>query len=203
MRTTRWLVPLLVVTGIGAAIPSYVRAYRVSGASDAPSFLLGDRILALKAAYDIRLPYTDIVIFSHSQPQAGDMVLFQPPGEDVSVFKRVVGCPGNTLVMEGNHLEINRVRLQYEEVNEREFQTVAARNRLGEVIERETGNGPPHLITYTGSGPHASFGPIHVPENHYFVVGDSRDNSRDSRMYGPIPRDAILGRVVRVYRPAP
>jgi signal peptidase I len=201
MNRRRWLWLLVVVVGIVAVTPSCIRAYRVEGASDAPSFLVGDRILVSKAAYDVRLPYTDIVILSHSDPRAGDVVLYRPPGEKILVFKRVVGGPGDVLVMRDSHLEVNGRALEYEAEEDVDYGPVSNRNNLGTVIEWEIGNGPPHLVTHTpGEGLYAAFEAVHIPEEQYFVLGDNRDSSLDSRMYGPIAREAILGKVVHTFR---
>jgi len=203
-KKKRWFLLLIAVIGIGAITPSYVRVYRVDGFSDAPTFLVGDLILVIKAAYDVRLPYTDIVILCHSQPQSGDVVMYQSPGDDFLVFKRVIGCPGDTVVMRHNRLEINGIPLQYERVDGKEYSPIAKQNNLGTIIEKETGNGPPHLMTHTpGASLYASFGPVLVPEGHYFVMGDNRDNSRDSRMYGSVPRHSIVGKVIHGYRSVP
>lgn len=194
----RWLPPVLALAVIVAVTPAYVRAYRVSGSSDAPTYLSGDRIIVFKAAYDLRLPYAGFVIRSHAEPQPGDVVLFHPPGSDLSVFKRVVGCPGDTLAMRDSHLEINGEALRYEAVDGGEYATVASLNNLGTVIESEEGCGATHRITYTpGSGVDRSFGPVVVPAGRYFLIGDNRDNSQDSRHYGSVPRQSILGKVIR------
>jgi len=196
MNKKRWLWLLLVVLLIVVLIPSYLRVFRVEGCSDAPSFLVGDRILVNKAAYDLRLPYTNRVLWNRADPRPGDVVLFNPPGEEILVFKRVVAGPGDTIAMDNNRIGINGVILQYEKVDPEPYIAVAAINRLGEVIEKESGHGDPHLITQTtAADSEASFEPVEVPEGHYFVMGDNRDNSLDSRMYGPIPRQSILGRV--------
>jgi signal peptidase I len=201
MTRRRRLWVLALVIAIAAVTPSYVRVYRVSGASDAPTFLLGDRIVVNKAAYDIRLPYTRIVILSRSQPRAGDVVMFREPRDEVVVFKRVIGCPGDTVVMRDNRLTINGVPLEYEPASGDDFSAVASDNSLGAIIETEAGNGPPHLVTYTpGAGDAASFGPVEVPDDHFFLMGDNRDNSLDSRMYGPVPRRSVVGRVIRTGR---
>lgn len=193
--------PLAAVVALGAITPSYVRAYRVAGPSDAPSFLIGDRILVNKAAYDVRLPYTGVVVVSHSRPRRGDVVLFRSPGEDHVVFKRVIGCPGDTVLVRGGRVSIDGVTLGYERVDATEYRTIDPRNHLGAVVEWESGNGPPHLITHTpDAGPGTSLGPIRVGDDAYFVIGDNRDNSRDSRDYGAIPRGSIVGKVVRSFR---
>lgn len=198
MTKKRWILLLAVLVVIAALAPAYVRLYRVSGYSDAPSFLVGDRFLANKLAYDVRLPYTDIVFFSHSAPKSGDVILFRSPDSDLLVFKRVIGCPGDRVAMRDNHLEINGTALQYARVQRTGYEPVAEQNRLGEIIEMETGVGPPHLMTHSpDTSLYASFGPVDVPRDQYFVVGDNRDHSRDSRMYGCVPRRSILGKVIR------
>ena len=204
MKRKRWFAAIGLIVAIAAITPAYVRVYVVAGPSDAPSFLVGERVLLLKAAYDVRVPYTDVVIASHADPGRGDVVMYVPPGEDYTVFKRVIGCPGDIVVIRDNQLEINGVPMQYERVDGNAYRTVAERNSLGAVIEEESGNGPAHLITRTpGRGSGMSSAPVRVEEDHYYVIGDNRDNSLDSRAYGAIRRDAILGKVVRAYRSAP
>jgi signal peptidase I len=125
-----------------------------------------------------------------------------PDRDSATVFKRVIGCPGDTVVMHDNHLEINGIPLQYVQVDESGYRDIARENKLGAIIERETGIGPPHLMTYTpGTGADATFGPVHVPDGHYFLMGDNRGNSRDSRAYGSVPRQSILGKVIRTGHP--
>jgi signal peptidase I len=196
MKLKRWLSVAFAVLFVGVLVPSYVRAYRVAGSSDAPSYLVGDRILVNKAAYDIRLPYTGMVIVSHSAPDLGDVVLYRSPQDDRLVFKRVVGGPGDAVSMRENHLTINGTNLRYAAVDEATYRSVAARNQIGSAIETEAGNGPEHAITYTpGASPLASFAPVRLPDGHYYMIGDNRDHSEDSRSYGPVPRERILGKV--------
>ncbi|MBM3790646.1 MAG: signal peptidase I [Acidobacteria bacterium] len=182
-----------------AIVPSYVRVYRVHGSSDAPTYLVGDRIIVNKAAFDLRIPYTNIVILSHSEPESGDVVMFQEPGRDILVFKRLVGLPGDTLVMRDNCLTINGISLKYSPFDG-SLPQATVDNKLGSVIMNEIGIGEAHQITYTPEGSsYGSFGPVEVPAGHYYLMGDNRDNSRDSRMYGPVPRRLIVGRVSRPF----
>jgi signal peptidase I len=196
MKLKRWLSIAFILVCVGVLVPSYVRAYRVAGASDAPSYLVGDRILVNKAAYDIRLPYSGVVVVSHSEPDLGDVVLYRSPRNDGLVFKRVVGRPGDMVSMQENHLTINGKALRYAAVDDAAHASVADANLLGSAIEIEAGHGPEHAITYTpGAGPLASFAPVRVPDRHYYMIGDNRDHSEDSRSYGPVSRDRILGKV--------
>lgn len=192
----RRLGAVLIVLLVLSLVPSYVRAYRVTGMSDAPSYLHGDLVLVNKAAYDIRLPYLDVVLLSHADPVRGEVVQYVPPDRDYPVFKRVIGTPGDVISMEGYRLTINGEPLEYEPAGWAREARVMEENRIGTRVERERGPGDPHLITYTpGVADQGSFGPVRVPEGHYFVVGDNRGHSRDSRMYGAIPRRSIIGRV--------
>lgn len=198
MNKQRWLILIGLLAALLAVTPAYVGSYRVFGPSDAPSFRVGERIVVNKAAYDLRLPYTGVVLFSHSMPERGDVVMFRAPGQDYLVFKRVIGCPGDRVAMSDYHLQVNGNPLRYERVDATQFQSIAVRNQLGAVVEEETGNGPAHWISFTpGLGPQASFEPVVVPERQYFVLGDNRGNSEDSRNYGSVSRPTIHGRVIR------
>lgn len=200
-RRKRWGWYAGIILLIVAIAPSYVRAHRVGGSSDAPTYLLGDLIFVNKAAYDIRLPYLDAVILSHSEPRRGEVVLYVPPDRTYRVFKRVVGIPGDTIAMRKYHLTVNGEALQYEPTDRSKSYQDMEKNKIGAVVEHERGNGVEHLITYTpGASEDDSFESITIPEGHYYVLGDNRSNSRDSRMYGPIPRESIIGRVGRPFR---
>jgi signal peptidase I len=193
-----WSVAVFLV--ILAVTPSYLRAFRVGGPSDAPTYLVNDLVLVNKAAYDLRLPYTGIVLLSHSDPERGDVVLYRVPEEGNTVFKRVVGCPGDVIEMKDNHLIINDDPLRYEREDPEAYAGVAGSHGLGSIVEIEVGIGPRHTVSHAGdASPRGDLGPLVVPPGRYFVMGDNRDNSRDSRMYGPVRRDHIIGKLSRPY----
>ncbi|HNU01867.1 MAG TPA: signal peptidase I [Acidobacteriota bacterium] len=203
MRKKRWLWLLVAVIGIGAITPAVVRVYNVAGNSDSPTFLEGERIVVIHAAYDVRLPFTDIVIVAHSQPQRGDVVMFRPPDGDYPVFKRVVGCPGDSVGMRDYRLVVNGTSLRYRKIDAYQDPRWMMGAAADSIVEEETGNGPPHLILRPAEpGPGASFDSCRVAPDNYFVMGDNRGGSRDSRHYGAIPRGSILGRVLRADRSA-
>jgi signal peptidase I len=172
-------------------IPGYLRAYRVLGDSDAPALVTGDRILVCFLSYDLRLPYIHQPALRIDDPRPGDIVLFEH-GRGQVVFKRVVAGPGTRVAMRQNHLFIDGHSLTYSKA-ESDSDLVEP----GRIMELETGNGWDTYISFApNDGGISDFGEIVVPPNSYYVLGANRDLSEDSRHYGPISRDRILGKVV-------
>jgi len=178
-----------------ALLPTYVWVYKLSGISDAPTLLLGDYVWVNLAAYDLRLPYSDRVVWNRAGPALGDLVLVESPDNGHPVFKRVVALPGDRVGMQQHHLTINGRLLAYTVADNAAFAAVPAENRLGSVIEMEAIGAHAHLITYTPGSATSSFPEVLVPVDHNFLMGDNRDESRDSRSWGPVPRQRLRGRV--------
>jgi signal peptidase I len=192
-RKTWWTVGL--VTAVLALGPSYVRAYKLTGSSDAPTLLLGDRVWVNLASYDVRFPYTDAVLFTRTKPRPGDLVLVQWPGDPYPMFKRVVATGGDRIAMDAHHLTLNGQPLAYAPHDGRTFADAPLENLLGSVFEVETIGGVEHLISFTPDT-RESFAEVQVPEGQCYVLGDNRDPSLDSRDKGPVPYACVRGRVV-------
>jgi signal peptidase I len=175
--------------------PSYVRAYKLAGSSDAPTLLLGDHVWVNLASYDVRLPYTDTVLFSRSKPRPGDLALVQWPGDPWPVFKRVVATGGDRIAMEAHHLILNGHPLAYAPRDGSDFAAAPPENLLGSTFEVETIGGVEHLISFT-PGTRDSFPEVLVPEGQCYVLGDNRDPSQDSRDRGAVPYWGVRGKVV-------
>lgn len=176
-------------------LPAQVRLYTVSGNSDAPALVSGDHVLVHLSAYDLHLPYTNRVLVSVGDPKPGDLVLIRS-AEGVSWIKRVVAGPGTRIGLSGNHLRIDGRELQYEELPGPEEGAIRW-GGLGSVVEREAGNGPAVVVSFTpGDSGGANMEEVVVPEASYFVLGSNRDHSLDSRTFGAVPRDRIAGKVV-------
>jgi signal peptidase I len=108
------LIVAFVFIGVLALLPSWVRAYRVAGPSDAPNYLTGEIVLVNLMKYDLKLPYTNAKVLEWSDPQREEMVLFQIPNEEGMIIKRIAAGPGDVLEMKDNHLILNGKPLQYQ-----------------------------------------------------------------------------------------
>ena len=192
-RNILWAVA--VFSAVFALVPSYVRAYTLSGSSDAPTLLLGDRVWVNLASYDVRFPYTDTVLWARARPRPGDLVLVRWPGDRHAVFKRVVALAGDRIGMKGHHLILNGQPLAYAPSDNSAFASAPPANLLGSVFEVETIGGIEHLITYT-PGTRDSFAEVQVPEGQCFLLGDNRDPSVDSRDRGSVPYHCVRGKIV-------
>jgi signal peptidase I len=155
-----------------------------------PTILEGDRIWVNKLAYDIRLPLTSISLYRHADPQRGDIVVFDSYLADKRLVKRVIGLPGDVVELRHNRLILNGEPAEYS----LQMQT-AERLYLSEEI---AGNEYQIMLHPQYLSPLNSFGPVQVPPNNYLVLGDNRDNSADSRVYGFVAREEMIGQSSKV-----
>lgn len=158
----------------------------VPSGSMEPTIVPGDRIFVNKLAYDVRLPLTHVSLYRLAQPQRGEIVVFDSDAADRRLVKRVVGVPGDVVQMIEDRLWVNGEAAQYTELQSDEEA----------VLFKESVQGFSHTVRLDSlnAGLARSFGPVTVPENHYLVLGDNRHNSADSRFYGFVPREEIVGR---------
>lgn len=161
----------------------------VPSSSMYPGIIEGDRIGVNKLAYDVQLPFTGLSLYELDDPARGEVVVFRHPHTGIRLVKRVIGIPGDTLAMHNNRLILNGQPLAYTPV----AQHAGSRDWLEQLP------GAPHTIrTQLAGSARDSFGPVTVPDDHYIMLGDNRDNSADSRVFGLVPRDAIIGRASHV-----
>ena len=170
---------------------------QVPSGSMVPSIYIGDRIVVDKLAYDLRIPFTHVSIARWADPVRGDVVTFPSPADEKLLVKRVVGIPGDVVELKDNELHINGTVAHYEPlpVDISAGVPIDEPFRYQMLQESILGNERRimlHASVYRGSV--SNFGPVEVPADHFLVMGDNRDNSRDSRIIGYISRDRILGR---------
>jgi signal peptidase I len=164
-----------------------------------PTILEGDVIFVNRLAYDLKVPFTHWHIAQWDNPARGDIVVLTSPADGMRLVKRVVGLPGDKIAMRDNVLFINGERVDYEPVAPQVIRQVSGLDQVShEFVTEELGRHWHAIMASLLPSPQSSFGPKAVPPGKYLVLGDNRDNSADSRFFGFVDRDAIMGRVVGV-----
>ena len=190
------LIALLITTSFKSAIADW---YVVPTGSMKPTILEGDRIFTNKLAYDLKVPYTTIRIAGWDEPKRGDIVVFKSPTDGTRLVKRIVGIPGDTVAMHNNRLSINGEALQYTAINQEDAGRSASFSDTGEKLSIEDLTGHKHISMVTPYLPSIrSFAPVSIPDGHFFMMGDNRDNSADSRYFGFVDRKEIQGRATAI-----
>ena len=193
-----WRTTLVLIAVILACRSVFVDWYQVPSGSMQPSILIGDRIFVDRRAFDLRIPFTTISLMRTGEPRRGDVVVFWEPQTGERLVKRLIGLPGDVLEMRGQKLTINGQVLDYAAIGEfaGAVRTPDGRSYDGAVFE-ESLPGHPHPVIFL-SPEGRGFGPLTVPADSYWMMGDNRDNSRDARWFGFVPRKLLAGRASRV-----
>ena len=181
---------ILIVSSLRSALADW---NDVPTGSMKPTIQEGDRVVVNKLAYDLKVPFTTIKIVKWDDPKRGDIVVLFSPVDGTRLVKRVVAIPGDQVEMRDNQLFING-RL----AKQSPIALTSSEGSSAEVLAEDL-YGHSHQVMLTPEIPAVrSFGPIAVPEGNYFVLGDNRDNSNDSRFIGFIERRRIVGEAVAV-----
>lgn len=186
-----WLQPVALIAAVMLPFRSAIADWNVvpTGSMN-PTIVEGDRIFINKLAYDLKIPFTTVHLAQWADPQRGEIAVFYAPDDGMRLVKRVIGLPGDVLELRDERLYINGEALSYAPLASDDAATVYARELLGV---------HPHMLQIQpGLRALRSFGPVTVPQGSYFMMGDNRDNSRDSRYFGFVARDQIVGRALAV-----
>jgi signal peptidase I len=190
------LVAFLIATSFKSAIADW---NDIPSGSMKPTILIGDRIFVNKLAYDLKVPYTSLHLAKWSDPKCGDIVVFFSPKDGKRMIKRVVGIPGDTIAMRQNRLFINGQFVRYETFPQQILDQFELDLQSNHLFYAENLPGKRHAVMFSPSRPAIStFEPITIPEGQYFMMGDNRDNSADSRYFGFVDRNLIVGRATMV-----
>jgi signal peptidase I len=168
----------------------------VPSGSMQPTLLVGDRIVVDKLAYDVRLPLVGTVLHRRADPARGDIVTCRSPADGIRLVKRVVGVPGDLIAMRDNRLTVNGSPVAYDPVDEAALRRLVGEEAAGWAFATEELPGHPHAVAFAGGGRRADVPAFRVPAGQYFLLGDNRDLSADSRWFGFVPRGDIAGRVI-------
>ena len=195
-RSTFVFTALAVIAGLVVAFLAVVANwYDVPTRAMMPSILPGDRIIVNKIAYGLRFPFSRWHLVSWKEPALGDLVALWSPEDDKLLVERVIGLPGEVIEIRDNKIYRNGESAAYHPF----VDDPTSKSDLQEnvALYTEELGGHQHVIMIAGSGLHPP-GPFRVPEDAFFVMGDNRNNSRDSRYFGPVSRSRILGQVTSV-----
>ena len=172
--------------------------FRIPSGSMMPTLLIGDFILVNKYGYGIRLPIIDTKIIDLGSPRRGDVIVFRSPENPATPFiKRVVGLPGDRIAYYNKVVYVNGEAA--EQLTLGPFiGTGSGTSMSGASLRTENMEGHLHQILIQPGAPTLE-GKLVVPEGNYFVLGDNRDNSRDSRFWGTVPDELLIGRAFLIW----
>ena len=175
-----------------------VEPFRIPSGSMIPTLLIGDFILVDKFSYGLRLPFTNQTILKTGAPQRGDVVVFKYPLDPTTPFiKRVIGIPGDKVEYTNKILRVNGKTIAWQD--ERTFIGHGkASQHTGASVHKEENGKFIHKVLISPSR-YSNNGDYEVPEDMYFVMGDNRDNSRDSRSWGFVPESHLMGKAFFIW----
>jgi len=194
MRTLIWSVLALVI------IRSFVfESFKIPSSSMVPTLLIGDHIFVSKFDYGLNIPFTKMELARWGQPKRGDVIVFlYPKDESLHYVKRVIGVPGDTIEFRGRELFVNNTKVPQEPVtnNQKIEEAYSGEPASGELYQ-EVIDGRAHWVRFLPLS-EAGFVDMRqkevIPPDKFFVVGDNRDQSYDSRSWGFVSRENIKGR---------
>ena len=190
-----WIKPLALVAAIVFPLKSAVADWNwVPSGSMRPTILEGELVFINKLAYDLKVPFTTMHLAQWGNPQRGEIAVFYSPQDGIRLVKRVIGLPGDRIALHGNQLTINGQPVAWSSANEAWRGYATPLEQKEAIVLTETLGTVSHPIM---SLPHQyalrDFAEITVPAGQYFMMGDNRDRSHDSRYFGFVSRDRFLG----------
>lgn len=193
VETSRSFFPVLAIVLILRSF--LVEPFQIPSGSMLPTLEVGDFILVNKYAYGLRLPVAGTKVVEIGDPQRGDVMVFKFPGErKVNYIKRVVGVPGDLIRYQDKKLYINNELVEETHLANLPNYLKLYSENLGNVQHQiyEVHNDPRRP-------PNMGEGQWRVPDNSYFVMGDNRDNSNDSRFWGFVPDELVVGKAFAIW----
>ncbi|MCC7541923.1 MAG: signal peptidase I [Deltaproteobacteria bacterium] len=169
-----------------------VEPFQIEGPSMEPTLLDGDRVIVSKYQYGLRLPFTHEAVVTWGTPARGRVVIATSPADQLDVVKRVIGIPGDRVVVEDDQVSLNGRRLPRSFTRSCGGLCEVWEERLGDHVYHTSRNRYPEPQDYP-------YGDVTVPPGHVYLLGDHRDRSNDSRFFGPVAISRIKGTAVWIY----
>jgi signal peptidase I len=191
-----WLRALILALGFFLIVRSFlIEAFRIPTGSMENTLLAGDFLLVNKAVFGARVPLTAVALPALAEPRRGDLVVFAPSHDsDRTYVKRIVGAAGDTLAMRGKELFRNE-----QPVAESYARRADRSDAYAPAMAWQCAHAPAPVARGRCRPTRDNWGPVVVPPGHYFVLGDNRDASVDSRFWGFVARREIRGAPLAVY----
>jgi signal peptidase I len=185
-KTREYIESLLVAVIIALFVRSiFIQAYKIPSGSMEPTLLVGDHLLVNRLSYVVKVPYFDNVIYTLGKPKRGDIIVFRyPENIKIDFIKRVIATEGDTVEIKDKVIYINGAKMP---------------DSWGHY--RNTPPIPRDFSIKDTFGPYRkdNFGPYTVPKDACFAMGDNRDNSADSRFWGPVRKEHLVGKALILY----
>lgn len=175
-----------------------VEPFQIPSGSMIPTLEVGDFILVNKYTYGLRLPVTGTKLLSVNEPERGEVIVFFPPHDHRYFIKRVVGMPGDTVVYENGELRINGETVDRASIGDVRIETAVGMMPGTRYTER-LGDSEHQVQVVNGNRREGVRTQWVVPPGHYFMMGDNRDNSADSRVWGAVPEENIVGKAFAIW----
>ena len=182
-----------------------IQAFKIPSGSMKPTLLIGDHLLVNKFIYGIKIPFMDKYIIQFKKPERGDVVVFKfPKNENLDFIKRVIGVEGDTIEIRNDQLYVNDKKVEKMLVDKKaRHQLIVKYNdndvSNADIYEETIGNKKHMILAQPARKKDENFGPVTVPEDSIFVMGDNRDDSDDSRYWGYVRLEKIKGEALIIY----
>jgi signal peptidase I len=185
-KTREYIESILIAVIIALFVRSvFIQAYKIPSGSMEPTLLIGDHLLVNRLSYVVKVPYFDNVIYTLGKPKRGDIIVFRyPENVKVDYIKRVIATEGDTIEIKNKVIYINGVKMT---------------DSWGHYDDQPPEPRNPFIEKMFGRHVKDNFGPYMVPKDAVFAMGDNRDNSADSRFWGPVRKEHLVGKALILY----
>ena len=177
-----------------------VEPFKIPSGSMMPTLLAGDFILVNKFTYGLRVPILNNTFFEVDHPKRGDVFVFHyPPDPSIDYIKRVVGLPGDKIAYQDKQLYINGQKLDVSFADDYQYVASGLNMIKARRYQEQLGERKHDILIEDGDNGITIHDEIIVPPGHYFAMGDNRDNSKDSRVWGFVPEDNLVGKAFFIW----